>query len=118
MLERGRGSSLAPTRASVFHSKISRGRDTSASQSCSACSTIAVSTNACAGRAHLPLRLNLPVLNIEETHSPVYTTIDGCRSCGSPQLRPVLSLGSTTLADALPTAEQLDEPEINVPLDV
>jgi SAM-dependent methyltransferase len=58
------------------------------------------------------------VLNIEETHSPVYTTIDGCRSCGAPQLRPVLSLGSTPLADALPTAEQLGEPEISVPLDV
>ena len=47
-----------------------------------------------------------------------YTTIAACRSCGSKELRRVLSLGTTPLADGLVTAEQLGEPEIAVPLDV
>ncbi len=41
-----------------------------------------------------------------------------CRSCESGDLRPVLSLGRTPLADVLLTADQLDEPQLSVPLDV
>src|ERR1700730_783345 len=41
-----------------------------------------------------------------------------CRSCGQPDLKMVLSLGSTPLANALITAEQLDQPESNYPLDL
>jgi SAM-dependent methyltransferase len=54
----------------------------------------------------------------EEEASAVYTNIAACRSCGQSGLRPVLSLGSTPLADALPTAGQLGKPEHIVPLDV
>jgi SAM-dependent methyltransferase len=46
------------------------------------------------------------------------TTITACRSCGSPELLPVVSLGTTPLADALVTSAQLGEPEITVPLEV
>ena len=42
---------------------------------------------------------------------------DTCRSCGSPALVPVLSLGATPLANALLRADQLDEPEARFPLD-
>jgi SAM-dependent methyltransferase len=56
--------------------------------------------------------------NVEESPSDVYSTIEGCRACGAAGLRPVLSLGVTPLADALPTTAQLGEPEISVPLDV
>lgn len=45
-----------------------------------------------------------------------YSTIAACRSCGSTQLHPILSLGITPLADALLTASQVGEPEITVPL--
>ena len=41
-----------------------------------------------------------------------------CRSCGSSGVRPFLSLGKTPLADALLTAEALDQPEPRFPLDV
>ncbi|PZF79276.1 class I SAM-dependent methyltransferase [Jiangella anatolica] len=41
-----------------------------------------------------------------------------CRSCGSTDLRPFLSLGKTPLADALVTAEQLDQTDPTFPLDV
>jgi len=41
-----------------------------------------------------------------------------CRSCGSIKLSPVLSLGTTPLADALLTKEQLGQPEMTAPLDV
>ena len=41
-----------------------------------------------------------------------------CRSCGAVDLRPVLSLGRTPLANALRTAEQLEEPEQTYPLEV
>ena len=41
-----------------------------------------------------------------------------CRSCGRPELEMVLSLGSTPLANALITAEQLDQPESTYPLDL
>src|SRR5689334_910709 len=41
-----------------------------------------------------------------------------CRSCGSKDLRPVLSLGSTPLANSLPDRDQLAQPEAFYPLDV
>ena len=41
-----------------------------------------------------------------------------CRSCGGPNLSPVLSLGSTPLANALRTREQLSLPEPQFPLDL
>jgi SAM-dependent methyltransferase len=55
---------------------------------------------------------------IEDRTSAIYTNITACRSCGESGLQPVLSLGSTPLADALLTAGQLGEPEYIVPLDV
>ncbi|HVA90392.1 MAG TPA: class I SAM-dependent methyltransferase [Chloroflexota bacterium] len=41
-----------------------------------------------------------------------------CRACGASELRPVLSLGRTPLANACITAEELDQPEPTYPLDV
>ena len=41
-----------------------------------------------------------------------------CRSCGSMDLRPILSLGTTPLANALLTAERLDESEEVFPLEL
>lgn len=41
-----------------------------------------------------------------------------CRSCGSGNLKLVLSLGKTPLANSLLTADQLDKPEPTFPLDV
>ncbi len=41
-----------------------------------------------------------------------------CRACGDTNLEPILSLGSTPLADRLLTVEQLREPELIVPLDL
>lgn len=41
-----------------------------------------------------------------------------CRSCGSRQLMPFLSLGKTPLSDALVTADRLGLPEAVYPLDV
>jgi SAM-dependent methyltransferase len=41
-----------------------------------------------------------------------------CRSCGRSGLVPVLDLGETPLADRLPTAEQLTQPEPRFPLQV
>jgi SAM-dependent methyltransferase len=41
-----------------------------------------------------------------------------CFSCGQTHLEPVLSLGTTPLADALITADQLGQPEITAPLDL
>lgn len=41
-----------------------------------------------------------------------------CRSCGSPQLYPILSLGKTPLANALLTEGELNEPEPIFPLEV
>ncbi len=41
-----------------------------------------------------------------------------CRSCGSDQVRPFLSLGKTPLADALVPAERLGETDHTYPLDV
>lgn len=47
-----------------------------------------------------------------------YTKIPGCRSCGNPNLEPIISFGSTPLADALLTEEKLKMPELKVPLDL
>jgi SAM-dependent methyltransferase len=41
-----------------------------------------------------------------------------CRACGGTALEPVLSLGTTPLANALLNAGQLDDPEPRFPLDV
>ena len=41
-----------------------------------------------------------------------------CRSCGQTDLQLVLSLGSLPLANALVTAEQLDQPESTYPLEL
>ena len=41
-----------------------------------------------------------------------------CRSCGHTDLKPILSLGRTPLADALLTEEQLGLPELTAPLDL
>ncbi|HWO93874.1 MAG TPA: class I SAM-dependent methyltransferase [Dehalococcoidia bacterium] len=48
----------------------------------------------------------------------LYDVITGCRSCGSPRLEPILSLGTTPLADGLIDAEALERPEPRFPLDV
>ncbi len=48
----------------------------------------------------------------------MYDRVHSCRSCSGNQLEQVLSLGSTPLADALLTREQLTEPEPTFPLDV
>lgn len=41
-----------------------------------------------------------------------------CRSCGHPDLEPILSLGRTPVADALLTEEELASPELIVPLEL
>jgi len=51
-------------------------------------------------------------------NSTPYTEISGCRSCGNPNLKQFLSFGSTPLADALLTKEQLETRELTVPLDL
>ncbi len=43
-------------------------------------------------------------------------TITHCRSCGGSGLSPVLSLGSTPLANALLTDERMQHPEPTFPL--
>ncbi|HEV2881611.1 MAG TPA: class I SAM-dependent methyltransferase [Pyrinomonadaceae bacterium] len=45
-------------------------------------------------------------------------SVTKCRSCGAADLKLVLSLGRTPLANALLTAEQLDQPEETYPLDL
>jgi SAM-dependent methyltransferase len=45
-----------------------------------------------------------------------YSQIPGCRSCGYTNLKPIISFGSTPLADVLLTEEKLKIPEIAVPL--
>jgi SAM-dependent methyltransferase len=50
--------------------------------------------------------------------SPDYETISGCRSCGSSELRPVLSLGDTPLTDSYLEPDELREVEPKYPLDV
>ena len=49
---------------------------------------------------------------MSHTQSPI------CRSCGATELRPVLDLGRTPLANALLTAEQLTQPEAVYPLEL
>ena len=46
------------------------------------------------------------------------TTGFACRACGEEDVIPLLSLGSTPLANSLLTPEQLDEPETVYPLDL
>ncbi len=48
----------------------------------------------------------------------MYQRVESCRSCGARSLTPVLSLGTTPLADALLSQKQLAEPEPAFPLDV
>jgi SAM-dependent methyltransferase len=45
-------------------------------------------------------------------------SVVACRSCGSPQLEVVLSLGQTPLANSLLTKAQLKDPEPTYPLDL
>lgn len=45
-------------------------------------------------------------------------TLSACRSCGSPELPIILSLGETPLANSLLTAAQLEAPEECFPLDL
>ena len=46
------------------------------------------------------------------------SVIAACRACGAARLVPVLSLGSTPLANALPSREDLARPEATFPLDL
>ena len=46
------------------------------------------------------------------------TVSSSCRSCGHSELKPIISFGETTLADALLTKEQLSAPEYTAPLDL
>ena len=46
----------------------------------------------------------------------IYKNENSCRACGSDKLELILSYGKTPLADRLLTKEQLDDPEIFVPL--
>ncbi len=41
-----------------------------------------------------------------------------CRACGGESLKPIISFGETTLADALLTSEQLDQSEYTAPLEL
>jgi SAM-dependent methyltransferase len=47
-----------------------------------------------------------------------YKAISGCRSCGNPNLKPLISFGKTPLADGLLKKEHLDKPELIVPLNL
>jgi SAM-dependent methyltransferase len=49
---------------------------------------------------------------------PDMEIINGCRSCGSPDLQPIMSFGETPLADRLITEDQLKNPEFTAPLDL
>jgi SAM-dependent methyltransferase len=46
------------------------------------------------------------------------TPTPACRSCGNTRLTPILSLGSTPLANALRDEEELAAPELKVPLEL
>jgi SAM-dependent methyltransferase len=46
----------------------------------------------------------------------IYRTETTCRACGEADLRPVLELGESPLADRLLTEAQLAEPDVRVPL--
>ena len=41
-----------------------------------------------------------------------------CRACSSAECIPILSFGTTPLADALLSADQLGSPEVTAPLDL
>ena len=45
-----------------------------------------------------------------------YEKISRCRSCGNVDVKPIMSFGETPLADALLKQDQLDKPELVVPL--
>jgi hypothetical protein len=45
-----------------------------------------------------------------------YRKIDGCRSCGNANLKPIIAFGKTPLSDSLLKKEQLAKPELLVPL--
>ena len=47
-----------------------------------------------------------------------YSTINSCRSCGGSSLEKILQLGEVPLANALLTAEQLEQPEPKYPLEL
>ena len=47
-----------------------------------------------------------------------YSTINACRSCGGSKLEKILQLGEVPLANALLTAEQLEQPEPKYPLEL
>jgi SAM-dependent methyltransferase len=47
-----------------------------------------------------------------------YMEISGCRACGNPNLKHILSFGNTPLADALLKKGQLETEELKVPLDI
>jgi SAM-dependent methyltransferase len=49
-------------------------------------------------------------------NKPSYSRISGCRSCGNKNLKPIISFGKTPIADALVKKEQLDKPELLIPL--
>ncbi len=48
----------------------------------------------------------------------IYEEIQQCRSCGHNELDLVISFGETTLADRLLTQDQLQDPELKVPLNL
>ncbi len=52
------------------------------------------------------------------TNDSCYNSISGCRSCGNKDLKQVISFGEMPIADALLTKEQLDNPELLIPLTV
>jgi SAM-dependent methyltransferase len=47
-----------------------------------------------------------------------YSAINSCRSCGGSKLEKILELGEVPLANALLTAEQLEQPEPKYPLEL
>jgi SAM-dependent methyltransferase len=57
-------------------------------------------------------------MDIDVNNSEPYTQICGCRSCGNPNLKSIISFGSTPIADALLKEEQLKKHELTVPLDL
>lgn len=56
--------------------------------------------------------------NNYEKEDSIYKIIQKCHSCGKPGLEPIISFGETPLADVLLTKEQLEKPELIVPLDL
>jgi len=51
-------------------------------------------------------------------NSSGYSVISECRSCGNKDLKPIISFDKTPLADALLKKDQLDKPEMLVPLNL